>query len=248
MKILVGEEEALFKINEGFLQGTSFFAEHGPPKAHREKPTAHTLPIRAVPEHGNEQGVHAEELLFNDNETIDSDADDIVTVDLTDDDADYVLRGKFYYTRDAFAILIGHLHEALPKAPKDHDGCNALFRAYALAQYYQVDLLQNHIIDALQKYYSYTTIPISDVVYLINHWGDNVNYLLAGYVVAQTGFEWAQNWAEYRKENPNIVDLLASPHKTIIEALIQASMQYTKVTPTADPAKHKRDWRLDLVR
>ena len=175
--------------------------------------------------------------------TVDSD-DDAVTIDLTDPDADYVLRGKFYYSRDAFNIFLRHLNDALPVTPKHQEDCWSLFKAYALAQHYNVELLQNHVIDALQKFYAQNTIPITDVVYAVQHWGDSVDCFLVGYLVAQTGFEMASDWAKYRGENKELVALFQSGNKVIIEELFRAAMDHSKPNPSADPAKHKRNWRL----
>jgi len=238
LKILVGDEEAMFKINEGLLQGTSFFAEHGrrPPRASvpvRQAPATPTTPP-------NQAG-----LFFDDvsEHTVDSD-DEAVTIDLTDSDADYELKGKFYYSRDAFNIFVRHLNEAPPITPKNQEGCWSLFKAYALAQHYNVELLQNHVIDALQKYYIQNTVPITDVIFAVQHWGDNVDCFLVSYLVAQAGYEIASDWASYRGDNVELVALFQSGNKGIIEELFRAAMDHTKPNPSADPAKYKRNWRL----
>jgi len=238
LKILVGDEEAMFKINEGLLQGTSFFAEHGrrAPRPVRQAPTTPATPTTPP----NRSG------LFFDNvseHTVESD-DEAVTVDLTDSDADYELKGKFYYSRDAFNIFVRHLNEAPPVTPKDQEGCWSLFKAYALAQHYSVELLQNQVIDALQKFYVQNTIPITDVIYAVQHWGDNVDCFLVSYLIAQAGYEIALDWARYRGDNHELVALFQSGNKGIIEELFRAAMDHTKPNPSADPAKHKRNWRL----
>lgn len=175
--------------------------------------------------------------------TVDSD-DDAVTINLTDPDADYELKDKFYYSRDAFNIFVRHLNDALPIAPKSQEECWSLFRAYALAQHYNVEELQNKVIDALQKFYALNTIPITDVIYAVQHWGDSVDSFLMAYLVAQTGYEMASDWAKYRGENKELVALFQSGHKVILEELFRAAMDHTKPNPSADPAKHKRNWRL----
>lgn len=104
--------------------------------------------------------------------------------------------------------------------------------------------MQNKVIDALQKFYALNTIPITDVIYAVQHWGDSVDSFLMAYLVAQTGYEMASDWAKYRGENKELVALFQSGHKVILEELFRAAMDHTKPNPSADPAKHKRNWRL----
>lgn len=240
-KILVGEDEALFIVHKGSLEKTSFFDEHGKPKP--KPPNQPTQPPGSVPTPNQ----NTADFLFPDDESQYTTAQDdrsSETIDLTDEDADYILKGKFYYSRDAFTILIRHLNEALPRTPTNEDDCVSLFKAYALAQHYRADKLQNEIIDALQRFYSQTTIPISHLIYVVNHWGDSVDCFLVGYLVAQAAYEMATDWPRYRGENDEIRELFASGRKVILEQLFQAAMQYAKPSPTSDPARHKRDWRL----
>ena len=235
----------MFKINEGLLQGTSFFAEHGKPRPRLAGPP----PPQAPPTPHQEPVTPNRSSLFFDDAseyTIDSD-DRAATVDLTDSDADYELKGKFYFSRDAFNIFVRHLNEALPVTPKNQDDCEALFKAYALAQHYNVELLQNQIIDALQKFYAQNTIPVTDVIYAVQHWGDSVDCFLVAYLVAQAGYEMASDWPKYRADNRETTSLFRSGHNTIIEELFRASMEHTKPLPSADPAKHKRNWRLQTL-
>lgn len=240
-KILVGEEEALFIVNEGLLQPTTFFAQHGKPK-----PKTPSQPPQQ-PEPDPNAPRNAADIVFPDDESQHAAGEDERSsdvVDLTDENADYILRDKFYYSRDAFAILIRHLNDALPPTPNNQDECISLFKAYALAQRYRAEQLQNEIIDALQRFYLQTTIPVSDLIYLINHWGDEVDCFLAGYLIAQAAYEMACDWPKYRGENSEIMELFGSGRKVILERLFQAAMQYGKPTPSSDPARHKRDWRL----
>lgn len=235
----MGQDEAVFHVNEGFLQRTTFYAKHGPPRRHDlERPTRPTTQDRYT-----ETRTEDPALFFSEGRSQTIDDEENGPIDLTDTDADYELTGKFYYCRDAFAIFIRHLHNAEPETPKDQVECRALFKAYALATYYDLEDLQNDIIKTLQRYYMSHMVPITDLMYVIDHWGDNVNTNLAAYLVAQTGFEMAQDWIRYRAENDETGIFLTSKNGVVIEEVFRAAMQHAKPQSSNDPAKNKRDWR-----
>lgn len=154
---------------------------------------------------------------------------------------DYVLRGHYCYTREAFAIFVRSLNEAPLLKPKDQLGCRALFQAYALGQQYDSETLQNQVIDSLQCFYIENAIPITDISYLIERWGDEVECFLAGYLIAQAGYEMGSDWPTYRCDNHEMGELFASGKKVIIEHLFAAVAQNGKTS--RDPAKDKRAWR-----
>lgn len=226
----------MFNIHGELLQGTLFFAEHGEPPAK----TLHRLQEKAETR-GTPRSDVADRLFMNDDGNNNKTSN---IVDLTDEDAHYTLKGKFYYSRDAFDTLVGYLYRISPQTLRDQEDCTSLFKAYALAQHYEVYGLQNQIIDSLQQFYSKNIIPIGDILYVIDHWGDNVECFLMAYLIEQAAYEMAVDWNRYRSENEEVVALFSSGHKVILEQLFQASMKYAKPIPTADPARHKRDWRL----
>lgn len=169
---------------------------------------------------------------------------DIATVDLTNDDADYILRGRHCYTRDAFAIFVRSLNDAPLQKPRDQDDCRALFEAYALGQQYDTEILQNQVIDTLQSFYVGNTIPFSDIIYLVNYWGDEVECFLAAYLIAQAAYEMAIDYPRYRAENREIQELFSGRMRFVAEQLFSAVAQ----SKTAkDPAKDKRAWRFGKV-
>lgn len=248
LKILVGEQRAPFNVNEGLLQSTSFFAKHGSParksktvvKPKREiTPHREITPKREVSEESQADRQQSAGLFRSGEREHTATAEESMTIDLTmDDDADYVLKGFHFYTREAFAIFVRSLNDAPLVKPKDQQDCRALFQAYALAQQYDTESLQNQVIDTLQSYYVANAIPITDVMYIVEHWGEEIDCFLAAYLVAQAGFEMSQDWTNYRKDNCEIVDLFASGKNAILEQLFSAAVQSRK-----DPAKEKRAWR-----
>ena len=150
--ILVGEEEAKFSIHTGLLQRTSFFAKEGQPKdkpdpkADRETPTS---------VHNSARDTTAEPSFFlpEREQTVNSEQDAPPIIDLVDANADFVLKGKFYFSRDAFNVFSMYLNDALPINPATSGDCEALFKTYALATRYDAGELQDQIIDSLQAYY-----------------------------------------------------------------------------------------------
>lgn len=230
----------MFPINEGFLQRTTFYAKHGPPKRHNPKQKLLVRAERPSIQHDTSDSVFNKDR----SQTIE---DENITIDLTDTDADYHLKGKFFYCREAFTLLLQHLHNAELELPKAQDGCKALFKAYALAIYYDIEPLQNDVIKTLQKYYTTNMIPITDLIYVIDHWGDNVDTNLANYIVAQVGFEMAQDWTRFRAENDEITDFLGGGNRVVIEEVFRAAMQHAKPQTSNDPAKDKRNWRAVLL-
>jgi len=240
-KILVGDEESRFYINEALLQSTTFYAKHGLPKRHDIERPQSVVPAQqlSIQHDGSD-------LLFEKDrsQTVENDG---VLIDLTDSDADYKLKGKFFYCRKAFALFVDHLYNAEIATPKESDGCRALFKAYALATCYNIEALQNDIIKILQKYYTINMISITDLMYVIDHWGDKVNTNLASYLVAQVGFEMAQDWTRFRTENDELTDFLGSANRVVIEEVFRAAMQHAKPQSSNDPAKNKRNWRAVLL-
>lgn len=236
LKIVIGDEEAIFNVNEGLLQSTSFFQKERRLPQKSSKPLAENMGRASVDSEASdlsERTIHPDE--------------SVNTIDLTIDDADFVLKGRFYYTRDAFAIFVRSLNDAAPFKPQNGDDRRSLFKAYALAQQYDAEVLQNQVISALQSFYAENTIPVSDVLYLIQHWGDTVECFLAGYLVAQAAYEMASDWPKYRADNEDVVQLFGGGTKIITEQLFQAAMQYANPAEKQDPAKQKRAWRFEKL-
>lgn len=81
---------------------------------------------------------------------------------------------------------------------------------------------------------------MTDVIYLSEHWGYEVDSNLAGYLVAQAGYEMHKHWSDYVAGNPGIMELLNSGTGVFLMQLLSAAMQ---AHPKKDPAKDKRAWR-----
>lgn len=241
LKIDVGDEEARFNVNEGLLQSTSFLAKE---KRNRE---ADGDPPRKPSNENTRQSEDTRASYFSDTSerTIDPN-EEVPTIDLTTNGADFVLKGKFCYTREAFAIFVRSLNDALPRKPQNQEDCRALFEAYALAQEYDFEKLQNEVIEALQNFYIEHTIPATDILYLIEHWGDKAECFLAGYLIAQTAYEMASDWSTYSTNNRELKQLFAGGAGVIVEHLFQAVAQYVKPGKGEDPAKQKRFWRFTI--
>lgn len=238
VKILVGHEEAVFHINIGLLHKSTFLAQHGLPKA---RPS--TAPPDVIAEREPSTPPSETSIFVDDASQFTVGSDDERAIDLTHDDADYELKGQFYYTRDAFEIFLRHLHDALPVVPTNQNQCRSLLRAYALAARYEVCELQNHIIDVLQKYYLQYSIPITDLIFVIESWTSNAETRLVSYLIEQAAYEMASNWEKYQKDNGELEVLFAGDHKRIVKCLFQAAMQHAKPNSSADPAKDKRNYR-----
>lgn len=140
LKILVGENEIPFNVNEDILRAISFFAKHGHP----------TWNANAPENRDQERGRNV--TTMTDNSQIEALVSPAISegpisernfdiVDLTNDKADYVLRGHHFYTREAFAIFVRSLNEAPLLKPKDTEECRTLFQAYALGQQYDNERL-----------------------------------------------------------------------------------------------------------
>lgn len=223
-------------MNKGLLQSTSFFQKERRLPKESSRPFAENTGRASVDSEASDASERTVNL-----------EDDVNIIDLTINDADFVLKGKFFYTRDAFAIFVRSLNDAAPLKPKNGEDCRALFKAYAIAQQYDAEDLQNQVIGALQSFYSENTIPISDILYLIRHWGDTIDCFLAGYLVAQAAYEMASDWPNYRADNVDVVQLFGGRTKVITEQLFQAAMQYANSTEKQDPAKQKRAWRFEKL-
>lgn len=236
--ILVGDEETKFQPYTGLLERTKFFDVHGPPKV--KEPVRETAQAASAQE--KEQS-NAADFLFSDREmTEETEVPEPTVIDLRDEDADYVLQNKFCYTRDAFNIFYRHLNDAPVATPKDSDECEDLFKAYALAQCYDVPKLQNEIIGALQTFYTQNAVPVSHLIFAVNRFKPDC--MLYQYLVTQVAYEMACDWDKFRKENKNVMKVFESKDTKVIERLFEAVMNYTKPLDSADPAKHRKSWRV----
>lgn len=180
---------------------------------------------------------------MNDDGDNDGNNDDGELIDLTDNDSDYELKGRFFYCRKAFELFIRHLHNAELMVPSDQLGCQSLFQAYALAETYDLNSLQDAIIRKLQVYYREYTIPITDLIYVINNWPANMKNNLLSYLMAQVGFEMATGRVGYLSTNKEVEKLFSSNNPSIIEHLFQAVLQHAKPEKSADPSKATRRWQ-----
>lgn len=219
------------------LERTKFFEIHGPPK-HKEPPRE---AVASTPAGQESQGKAAEFLFSDRGGTEETVPDEPMIIDLVEN-ADYILQEKFYYSRDAFNIFYRHLNDAPPATPKNSEDCEALFKAYALALCYAVTKLQNEIIGALQTFYSQNTIPMTNLIFVINRF--ETDCPLYQYLMAQAAFEMSCDWRKFREENKEVMRVFGSGESEAVESLFEAVMVYTKPLDSADPAKHKRSWRL----
>lgn len=244
--ILVGGEEAKFTLHTALLERTAFFEVHGQPEP---KPKQSHNDITPAPHTSSAQDTvgKAAEFLFPSREQIEESEAEVPktnpVIDLVED-ADYTLADEFYYSRDSFNIFYRHLNDAAPSTPTDSDGCESLYKAYALARLYKVRDLQNEIIGALQAFFSQNTIPITDLIYIVNRFP--MACTLYQYILAQVAYEMACDWGKFRQDNRQVVQLFSSGKEgaAVIESLFEAAMGYAKPLDSADPAKHKRSWRL----
>lgn len=236
----------MFNVNEGLLQPTSFFAKHG--RYCRQSSSSTSKAARQLKADPSDE-LNGEGMFVSDKRspTVEPGNDNTAPIDLTAQDADFVLKGEFYFTREAFKRFVRSLNDAPPIKPKTEDDCKSYLQAYALAQHYDFEPLQNQVIDALQSFYGTYMIPITDIMYLIEHWGDKIDCFLASYLVAQAAFEMASNWEMYRANNQSIEELFASGKKVILEQLFQNAMLYMKSNAKGDPSKDRRSWRFANV-
>lgn len=230
IKIIVGDEEAVFFVHEGLLRPTTFFAKHG--HSRREHPD--------VAQERDQDDEHTMFVNEGQNEALRATNN---SIDLTNPDADYELKDKFFYRRDAFDVFVSHLSGATLKTPQSQEECTTLFRTFALGQEYGVSDLQNNVIEALQKYYLGHTIPITDLIWVVDRFGDDPTVKLVSYLIAQSGYDMGCKWQRYENENPELDLLLASGKKRVLKKLFEACAIHAVPAKNGDPARSKNNWR-----
>lgn len=236
-KILVGEGEACFLVNEGYSQTTSFFAKHGPPKRHSANP----LENQTLPRHRSPTVDSTGSDLFFPEQTTQPPQEAVESsVDLTDTDADFELRGQFFYCRSTFVLFVDYLHGKDLKMPEDEDACECLFKLYALAQYYDVRSLRTAIIQKLQSYYVKNQIPLTHVIFIANNWPNDAETGLSTYLIAQFAYELAISRKEGRSIGEEMAVLFTDANIGLARRILEVVLQYANPGDSVDPAKNKQ--------
>jgi hypothetical protein len=235
VQILAGDPAKPFQVHCTTLEKTAFFDIHGfpdysPSSSASPPPSDSTLSQTQV------------KIENSDNET------DIATTSaLPIHTKIYRLKGLIYEPA-AFGVIVDYLYNEYPVTPRHSDQLRVLRKAYVLALQYQVEDLQDHIVDCFRNFHTAYSVHFDDLVWLTKHISGGDHFVcqvpMVQYLVEQCAYEICnRGYDEFAGNNISFEPFLVKGDHVVRKELVNAMAKMATATELFDPARGVNRWR-----
>lgn len=246
--ILVGHERTPFHVHPTTLASTGFFRIHGDPPTAAEKedrlqsgritPRIATPPVDLKEEPGRSRSRSP---------TINPEQRSPVNGISASIIEDYLLVDHVFEAA-AFEIIVKWLYNQRPSIPANRGQVKTLLRSYILALQYSIDGLQDAIVENFRTYHQEYDLNFSDLVWLINRFGDTPYCRavpMVWYLADQTAYELTTHgYDKFVKKNPFFQIFLKTGDRPIRAIVFEAIVNVARTTQPTDPAYGPNRWRV----